>query len=554
MKSLFGNLTSALGKVSLLLVISILLQIFSINYTAFAAERVFASYSVLERSISVTALENYARKGVLSDELAVYTRYLKPEQLQELRRILLSPIKVNAVAASQFLYTPQGEFFLRRLAQVIRTESGLTEPGFHALRSGLILAAAEPQGLTLLSFLEKYPTANIHIDLSRTLGIAAELEKLVNQTDKAITAVAAKSLSEAANIHYPFNQAPEIRRKGRIPFRSNELKLLDTVRGRFIPTEVYLPSTKEPVPVIVISHGVGSDSTNFEYLAVHLASHGFAVVLPNHPGSDTTQLQSLLGGRASEVAEAKEFVERPLDVRYILDHLEKDPFYKNRLNMQQVGVFGQSFGGYTALALAGAKINFGQLKEDCNENALQDNWNVSLLLQCRVLDLPAYKQGQEYNLKDDRVKAVIAVNPITSTIFGEDGLSQLQIPVMIVASSDDTVAPALDEQILPFSWITSSQKYLALLKGGTHFSAIGNGRSSPQQLALPSEVVGDDPAQARRYMQSLSLPFFTTYTSQNPKYADYLNAAYAKKISNQPITLSLIESITATELAQAMGK
>ncbi|NJL10007.1 MAG: alpha/beta hydrolase, partial [Calothrix sp. SM1_7_51] len=146
MKSLFGNLTSSLGKNSLLLVISILLPIVSINDAALAADRVYASYSVLERSISVTALENYARKGVLSEELAVYTQYLQPEQLQEFRRILLSPIKVNAVAASQFLYTPQGEFFLRRLAQVIRTESGLPEPGFHALRSGLILAAAEPKG------------------------------------------------------------------------------------------------------------------------------------------------------------------------------------------------------------------------------------------------------------------------------------------------------------------------------------------------------------------------------------------------------------------------
>ncbi len=46
------------------------------------------------------------------------------------------------------------------------------------------------------------------------------------------------------------------------------------------------------------------------------------------------------------------------------------------LNLEQVGVVGQSFGGYTALALAGTKINFEQLKADCP--ALENTLNVSL--------------------------------------------------------------------------------------------------------------------------------------------------------------------------------
>ena len=75
-----------------------------------------------------------------------------------------------------------------------------------------------------------------------------------------------------------------------------------------------------------------------------------------------------------------------------LDELEKIdrihiPF-QGKLNLQQVGVFGQSLGGYTALALAGAKINFQQLKKDCTPNVLGETWNMSLLLQCRALELP----------------------------------------------------------------------------------------------------------------------------------------------------------------------
>jgi len=42
--------------------------------------------------------------------------------------------------------------------------------------------------------------------------------------------------------------------------------------------------------VIVISHGLGSDRTSFEYLATALASY-FAAV-PEHPGSNAQQLRT----------------------------------------------------------------------------------------------------------------------------------------------------------------------------------------------------------------------------------------------------------------------
>jgi len=42
---------------------------------ALAAERIYASYAALERSISA-ALETYAKEGKLDDDLAVYAQYL----------------------------------------------------------------------------------------------------------------------------------------------------------------------------------------------------------------------------------------------------------------------------------------------------------------------------------------------------------------------------------------------------------------------------------------------------------------------------------------------
>jgi predicted dienelactone hydrolase len=229
---------------------------------------------------------------------------------------------------------------------------------------------------------------------------------------------------------------------------------------------------------------------------------------------------------------------------------QSDGEFKGKLNLQEVGVFGQSLGGYTALALAGGKINFGQLQQDCKPEKLNKTWNMSLLFQCRALGLK--NKSLLDSLQDKRVKAAIAVNPITSSIFGKSGINQIKVPVMLIGSSEDTIAPALYEQILPFSWLASSQKYLAMLVGGTHFTTIGNSHPSSKQVPLSPDLVGDA-VQAHRYMNILSLPFFQTYVANNAEYAPYLSAAYAKTISSHSLGLSIVKSLTSTELAQGLG-
>lgn len=536
-----------------------------------AAERIYGSYLVLERSISVDALETYAKEGKLDEDLAVYARYLKPQQLAQLRRVLLARADLSAVAISQFLYTPAGETLLQRLGQVIQTES--RQPGFYALRAALILAAADPDGLTLLNVLRKFPTRSIRVDLSRSLKIAEQLKNLVNQTNQEIARIKQQSTAAATTPQIiDFSQLPDLRRQGQFTWKKQTLKLNDKRRDRVFLADVYLPQQKaEKVsllplastlkdslpqrlrllpqsPVIVISHGLGSDRTSFEYLAQHLASYGFAVAVPEHPGSSAEQLRSLLAGRAYTVAEPNEFINRPLDIKYLLDQLARLDASNSsfQLNLQQVGVIGQSFGGYTALALAGASLNFDQLQKDCGD--LNESWNVSLLLQCRVLELPR----TQYNLSDSRVKAAIAINPITSSIFGEASLSKIKVPVMVVSSSDDTVSPALSEQIQPFTWLTIPQKYLAVIERGTHFSTIGETNPATDPFILPPQVIGPSPAIARGYMNALSLAFLQTYIAKAPQYRPYLSATYAQDISQQPLNLSLVQSLPASPLIQSV--
>lgn len=503
------------------------------------AQRIYVTYGPLEFSLPVSALEVYARKGTINEDLATYAEHVDKKQLEQLRQVLLSKVDVTPLAVSQFLYSPLGEILLQRIGQIIQTQSG--QSGFYAIRSALILAAAEPEGLTLLNVLEKFPTYGIRINSSRGLEVINGLTNTIRQTQTAIASVAQEASTEAAAIPISFSKLPDLRQPGQVKFSKQTIIINNPNRVRKFPVDIYLPSpsTGGLAPVIVISHGLGGDRTTFAYLAQHLASYGFAVAVPEHPGSNAQQLDALINGLAKDVTPPREFIDRPLDVKDVLNELERS--FSRQVNMQQIGVIGQSYGGYTALALAGAKINFEQLQKGCR---LNDSLNLSILLQCRALVLPPI----DYQLQDQRVKAAIAINPIDSTIFGRTEMANIKIPLMLAASSADTVAPALPEQIKPFTWLTTPHKYLALLIEGTHFSTLAESAQSGGVFQLPASAVGPDPAIAFQYIKALSLAFFETYVAEHSEYRPYLNAAYANFVSQNPMPLSLIQSLTPSQL------
>ncbi|NES97212.1 MAG: alpha/beta hydrolase [Desertifilum sp. SIO1I2] len=541
--------TAAKGKAIFLTALSLMAGgVALMPQRASSAERVYVSFSIIERSISVSALEAYAREGIVDEDLAVYTQYFSPEQLAQLRQILLTRIDATPVAIAQFLYSPQGQVLLDRLGQVIQTEA--RQSGFYALRAALILAAAQPEGLTLLNILHQYPTNGLRVNLQAALNIAQQLQSLIAQTRQASAQIIAQaSVGEqqatSLNAPSPFDLLPDVRRIGPNQWSKQTLTLTDPRRNRTYPVDLYLPIGQSGmIPVVAISHGLGSDRLAYEYLAQHLASHGFAVAVPEHLGSSAAQREALIRGLADEVAEPAEFINRPLDIQFLLDELTRlsaaGIASPGQLNLEQVGVLGQSFGGYTALTLGGASINFERLLADCR--LTRQTWNVSLTLQCRALEL----LGTQVETRDPRVKAAIAINPIASRILGERGMQQIEIPVAIVTGSADTVAPMLPEQVFPFAWLNENiDKYLVLLEGGTHFSTLQEG---PNDIPLPPAVIGPDPVLARRYMEALSLAFFKTYIANQPAYRPLLGAAMARSLSQDTLPLYLIESLDLTKL------
>ncbi len=537
-----------------------------------AAERIYVTYNILERSISVEALANYAKHSIMDEDLSVYAQYADPKMLKDLQAVLLSKAEIKPVTIAQFLYSPQGEAALGRLGQVIQPESRIS--GSKAIRAALILAATEPEGLTLLNFLQKFPSKGIRIDVERSVSIVSEFDSLLKQTTRATKAITDAADAEMATDTPLRPDQPDLRKPGSYKFRVQTITLNDPGRGidgtsnsaspaiaeiakgRVYKVDIYLPTFSKPaapksVPVVVISHGLGSDRTSFVYLAKHLASHGFAVLVPEHPGSDSRHMEALLQGVASEISDPSEFANRPLDISYLLDYLERqapaNPDYQT-LNLKQVGVIGQSFGGYTALALAGAPISFQELQKNCRD--LENTFNISLLLQCRAEQLAQPGQTTRTDFRDPRIQAAIALNPITSAVMGSENLAQIKIPTMILGGSADTVAPALFEQVKPFTALTTENKYLVLLNPGTHFSVIGDSDATGSgAVNLPPEIIGPSPATARTYTNALALAFFQTYIANKPSYRDYLTSSYARSISNAEIRMDLVRSLTANQIS-----
>jgi dienelactone hydrolase len=106
--------------------------------------------------------------------------------------------------------------------------------------------------------------------------------------------------------------------------------------------------------MIVISHGLWDSPESFMGWARYLASHGHAVLLPPHQGSDKRQQSAMVAGVVSPPS-AAELHRRHLDVSALLDGLEEQT--KGGLgpvDLRKVGVVGPSWGGITALQLGGA--------------------------------------------------------------------------------------------------------------------------------------------------------------------------------------------------------
>ena len=521
-------------------------NIFSDLTPAYGAEQIRFWYPLAgELTIYVSDLEKFAKEGKLSRRLELYLGQLSPQQQAQFREALSTRYNISHVAMSQFTYSPIGEILVRRLGRVLQITPELN--GFSALRSAFILSAQSDEGLTVLNILRRYPVPIVYLDLSRGVQAYAEVSQLIYKRDQVIAAIEKQAIAENKISDFAQN---DLRVAGKVKWTKEQFIYLQGDRNLNIPTDLYIPQgLTTPAPLIVISHGLGSNPDTLLYLSQHLASHGFAVAALEHPKTGSRDFAAFLS-RVSKAPQSDEAIQRPNDVKYLLDALEQkvktESLWRDRINTQQVGLIGHSLGGYTVLTLGGAQLNFNQINKECNiPEPDVPSFNVSKVLQCRFSTLTS-----NVNLGDRRIKAVLALNPLGNALLGKEGMQNIKIPIAIFAGGEDLFTPAVPEQFFPFVWLASSNKYLVVFSKGTHFSFLE--RSEKGTVVIPENVFGVKPEFTHPYARALSLAFFQTHLNNRSEFAAYLNNAYVQAIASPQFPASLTTSFSEVQLVESL--
>lgn len=522
---------------------------FVVNSSAQAADTVVIRYGPLEESVSLKDLKKSTETGELPASLGTYTKRMTEEQRRFLVEGLKIQIPINVITLDRLISTQIGTTILSDVSTAITRPD---QAGLQAMRGGLILGANSPQGLSILSFIEAYPSKRLVINLPQAITVARSLNGAFIRTQRFMFGLSPQV--DPKDIKVASSLDPT--QAGSEQVQTLKLSLNDEKRQRQIPLDVYFSSSASTnKPVIVFSHGRGSVKTDLRYLAEHLASHGYIVAALEHPGSNKTSFKAVNQNK-KQLVTPQEFLDRPRDVSFILDELEKlnqtgNSPLQGKLATNNVMIIGHSFGGGTALALAGGELQIENLKQRCQQNL--STANLGERVQCAGQVLPE----KTYQLRDARIKQAIALNPTTSLMFGETGLTKVQIPTLILSSSADKITPALTEQVMGFAKIPSP-KWLVGVVGASHLSVIDpsvilDQKEQSNAAILNQEVTGEKAEDARKFLKGVTLAMAAQLTPEASQYAPFLTSDYAQISSTRLFPLRIVRELSPEMIQEAQG-
>lgn len=187
----------------------------------------------------------------------------------------------------------------------------------------------------------------------------------------------------------------------------------------------HCPGTGAGLPLVVISHGYSGKLTSHHDTAETLANAGFVVAAINHPIDSGPDMS-----RADTVAM---LVERPRDIKRLVNYMLDRWPDRARLDKDNIGFFGFSRGGYTGLVLVGANPDL----------------QAGLVLCGQIPAAPACQQIRA-NIDlptsfthDPRIKAAVIADPGFGPMFTQASLRDVSVPIQLWASQWSGEDPAI---------------------------------------------------------------------------------------------------------------
>ena len=253
---------------------------------------------------------------------------------------------------------------------------------------------------------------------------------------------------------------------------SRQLEILDDKLGISFPVLVHYPTHAQSIPtqtgpytmdvsvdaeiaagkfpLILISHGNSGSHLIYRTISTYLAQHGYIVAMPEHYGNNR---------RNNELAQSIENLQyRPRHCSLTVDHLIQE--YTPSIIREKIGIIGHSFGGYTALALAGGT--------------------------------PWTQSGIAVEVQSDsRIKALILMAPAAAYFYPEGSLNRVNLPILLMIAQHDQFTPEKWTSDIILKQVPDPAKIiLRTIENAGHFSFIS---PFPPAMKKPDFLPSTDP-------------------------------------------------------------
>lgn len=275
----------------------------------------------------------------------------------------------------------------------------------------------------------------------------------------------------------------------------------ETVLGEnpvFFGTTVHENAKPSPGkhPVILLSHGWGGNYVRMSWLGAGLTAKGAVVVAVNHPNSTTGDIayQSALNHWT-----------RAQDLSTALDYVLKDPVLAATIDPARIYAAGYSYGGWTALSIAGLKGRSEGFDQYCK--AAGDGSEFCRELNkagFEISSLDSVKWHASY--KDHRIAATAAIDPGLTWGLTASDVTELDVPVLLIGlgqgkdrleATDTSAAGSNFEAVFPAAKVEH-------VAPAMHFSALGTCKPAGEAILIEEKddpVCTDPPGTDRKAVQ-----------------------------------------------------
>lgn len=202
-------------------------------------------------------------------------------------------------------------------------------------------------------------------------------------------------------------------------------------------------------PLVVLSHGLMGNAFNQAWLATALAEAGMIVVAPNHPGTTTAN---------RDRAERARLWRRPQDLTRAITAVQEDPRFAPALLPERVTAIGHSLGGFTVLALAGARVDADRYDAYCD--AHPERVDCLFYRSAGIGTDAASRAALEGPLADTRVTAAVSFDLGLTQAFDLASLRAIDLPVLVISAGDESPLIPLETESRALAAALPDVRYL----------------------------------------------------------------------------------------------